>query len=306
MKAANAAAPCFIHVDLDDLWAIGECYGLKLHADHKHQLLQDAIPRLHQLFRELDLQATFFVVGRDLEDARVVESLKELQRAGHQFANHSYTHPLNFRSLQPYELRDQVQKAHQLLGDRLGVKAVGFRAPGYGASPALLDVLHELGYQYDSSVMPGPYGWAFRWMDRRLQQGEVVVPKKTQFGSLREALIPLEPHTVRPGLVEIPVATSPRLRLPFQAGACLRLGQGYFRWNLEGYARRTGLPLLFLLHASDVADFSHMAHPFFREPGYFSMPVDQKMDLLRSYLGQINALRRNDTTEDWIPLEFPA
>ena len=44
--------------------------------------------------------------------------------------------------------------------------------PGYAASAQLTDLLDDLGYKYDGSLMPGPYGPVFRWMDRRLHAAE--------------------------------------------------------------------------------------------------------------------------------------
>ena len=44
------------------------------------------------LFRVLDVRATFFVIARDLRDGRLLELLKQAIGEGHEIANHSLDH----------------------------------------------------------------------------------------------------------------------------------------------------------------------------------------------------------------------
>lgn len=251
------------------------------------------------------------MVGRDLDRAPNVELLKGLVAEGHALANHSHTHPLHFRALSTRELEAEVGQAEEALTRHFGRRPVGFRAPGYGISHRLLGVLERRGYRYDCSAMPGPYGPVFRWLDRRLRATPPdgrTLRGKTQYSRLTDMLRhPLHPHRVGStrseggsSLIEIPSATSPLLRLPFQAGVCLRLGRRYFDTHLAAFRRRPDLPLLFLLHAADVADFAALDHPFFRNSPFFSGPVEDKEAGVRYFLCRITEHYAVRLTEEWI------
>lgn len=289
-------------MDLDDLWAIADCYGISIAEQQRHLVCLDALPRLQELFERHRLRATLFVVGKDLESAEYVAAIRRMVAQGHEVANHSWSHRLDFRDATPGELEAEVIQCHETLERTVGRAPVGFRAPGYGYSDALAQVLSEHKYAYDSSLMPGPYGGVFRWMDQRLQRrGGASSGRKTQYSQLSDAAKPLLPHRrLGSSLIELPAATSPLLRLPFQAGVCMRLGRRYFEANLKAFARKPELPLLFLVHAADVADFSRVARPFFKSVAYFATAVDQKMEMLDYFLGRIAAVRRVLTTEEWL------
>jgi hypothetical protein len=285
----------FVHVDLDNLWAIADCYGVRLTPDQRDLVYADALPRLRDLFARHGVRATLFVLGRDLESEANVALLRELKEQGHVFANHGYSHNLAFRALDEPAIEEEVARTEALLSKRLGVHAGGFRAPGYGVSPALLRVLTRRNYRYDSSLMPSPYGPVFRMLDRRIGGGET--PAKTQYSRIGEARAPLKPYHVSPEdplreapgapLLEVPVATSPFLRLPFQAGVCMRLGRGYFSVNLRAFRRKPDLPLVFLLHAADAADFNSFGIPFFSMSSFFKTSINRKLEMLDWFFSEI-------------------
>ena len=52
---------------MDDLWAVAECYGYTVAEEWADHISRDALPRFESLFREQNIKATFFIVGRDLE-----------------------------------------------------------------------------------------------------------------------------------------------------------------------------------------------------------------------------------------------
>ncbi|GIX45214.1 MAG: hypothetical protein KatS3mg130_1622 [Candidatus Sumerlaea sp.] len=146
----------FVHVDLDDVWALGECYGFPVPEDERHWVYRDGLPRFVEIFREFGIKATFFVVGADAEQSLPAAMLRDLTATGHRLANHSYSHNLRLRSLEETAIREEVRRAHEAIHASTGIKPIGFRAPGYGISKTLLQVLTEQGYRYDSSLMPTP------------------------------------------------------------------------------------------------------------------------------------------------------
>lgn len=309
----DTPAPAFIHVDVDDLWAIAECYGIGAGEEYANHVSRDALPRFQKLFNTLGLQATFFVVGRDLESPAYVNLVKGLLAEGHRMANHSYSHDLRFRNLGEGEMEAEIARCHQLAEAKLSVQMKGFRAPGYAWSERLLDVLDSAGYRYDASLMPGPWGGVFREMDRRLQarfrppgneqtsRGAGHALGKTQYPLFSDSFHSLYPHPAGARrLVEVPSATSPLFRLPFQAGVCMRLGWTYFRACLQPYRLNRALPLTFLFHAADLADFSHVDIPLFRQSGFFNMPIMERERQAERFLRAICATRTVITTEDWL------
>lgn len=326
LKGADVTpAPAFIHVDVDDLWAVAQCYGITVPPELKHEISRTALPRMAELFGRLGIKATFFIVGRDLETPACVDLIRPLLAAGHRIANHSTTHRLDFRALTADQLKHEITTCHMLAAAHLGVQMQGFRAPGYAASPALAAALQEMGYRYDASLMPSPWGFVFRTLDARLQKQARRDPsaidaartdtvdfptKKTQYPLFRDAFhslspAPLPPHAAgAASLLRLPSATTPLLRLPFQAGVCMRLGWNYFRAGLAPYRRDNFLPLVFLFHAADLADFSQIPLPFFQNSPFFSTPLAQRLSQAERFLQAIQQIRPILTTEEW--LEAPA
>lgn len=314
----DKASLAFIHVDVDDLWAIAECYGYDIAEQWAHHVSTDALPRFRALFFEFGIKATFFTVGRDLESPLYIRHIRRLLDDGHQAANHSYSHSLNFRALPPGEMEMEIDKCHALGKSALGIDFQGFRAPGYAWSKQLVQLLDKRGYKYDASLMPGPYGPVFRWMDSRLQTNKSFNPNaigasppndhsgkpefpKTQYPLYSDTWNSLYP-TQMPGtrLIEIPSATSGLLRLPFQAGVCMRLGRPYFRACFEPYRWHKTLPFVFLFHAADLADFSPVPGDLFQQSSFFNMPIEKRLNSARNFLRVITENRPIITTEQWL------
>lgn len=148
-----------LSVDLDEIDNYLAIHGLApnlLRSDAQHPIYDRAVPRLRALFRELDVPATFFAIGRDLSRQDNCAALRVLQSDGHEIANHSLNHYYDLtrreRSTQIREVRGGADAIEQAVGAR----PVGFRAPGYTITDQLFDVLHAEGVQYDSSVFPCP------------------------------------------------------------------------------------------------------------------------------------------------------
>lgn len=291
-------SPVFIHIDMDDLWAIGECYGYDVPAEQAHVVSETAMPRFLDLFNELDIKATFFIVGRDLESPAYVSAMQQVIAAGHSLANHSWSHSLQFRNLGPQAIETEITACHHKIRETLGVEAIGFRAPGYGWSTTLLDAIERLGYRYDSSLMPSPYGGIFRWLDKRMQQRPV---EKSQYPVLKDAFHSLFPAVSATGAtVEIPSATSPLLRLPFQAGVCMRLGYPYFSACLRPLLWNPALPFVLLFHAVDLADLRAVKLKLISDSSFFNTPLEKRIALARGFLTAIKKYRPIITTEQWL------
>jgi polysaccharide deacetylase family protein (PEP-CTERM system associated) len=115
-----------------------------------------------ELFELNDAKGTFFVLGQVAE--HYPQLIKEIHEAGHEIGVHGYDHYQFFRM--DYDMaKDQLSRARKLLQDLTGQPILGHRAPAFSINQKTawgLELLAELGFQYDSSVMPCRsmnYGW---------------------------------------------------------------------------------------------------------------------------------------------------
>ena len=141
------------------------------------------IPWILEQFAAAGTRATFFILGWTAE--RDPEMVREINRAGHEVAAHSWIHRRVDR-IQPEEFREAVHRSKALLEDITGRRVVGYRAPSFSIGRGqewAFDVLLDEGYEYDSSLFPidaGP-GYGYRgggrdphWLNRsRGRLGEV-------------------------------------------------------------------------------------------------------------------------------------
>lgn len=203
-------------VDLDPVDAYHRIHGLPPAASaYRHHLSRVALPRFLALFDRIGARATFFVVGEDLADPDVARLLSEAVAAGHELANHTEHHPYDFLDRPRAEHRAEVGRCHERLASLVGAAPVGFRSPGYHTNRATLRLLHDLGYHYDSSVLPSaPY-----WLAKAAVMASLRVrgrPSRARLHAPTDLLAPRSPYEVattrpwRPGsgpLLEIPAAS---------------------------------------------------------------------------------------------------
>jgi len=156
---------------------------------------------LLSLFDDLGLRATFFCVGTVAE--RFPELIRRIGEAGHEVGLHSYAHiPLD--RLDPDAFREDTSRGKDAVEQALGLPVRGYRAPFFSLTETTSwawDVLGELGFEYDSSVLPtrSPvYGFA----------SAPSVPFRLDNG-LWEVPMPV----VRLGPVGVPVGGGTYLRL---------------------------------------------------------------------------------------------
>jgi len=249
-----------LQVDVDELWVYYESIGRPVPSDAPSLAYLQGIPRLLDLFDRYEIRATFFVCGRDLPvQAR---ALREMIARGHEVANHSATHRNGFARLSPEQKRADIAATGALIADATGVAPIGFKSPGFSFSPDLLAVLADLGYLYDSSLLPTFYAPLLRLLQKLLSGGHV---DPTHYGRASNGLAPLAPFRIAPSrnlqsathnrqlFWEAPVTTMPILRLPMHSTFVLSAGRWLFDFGF-GLARARNTPINYLLHAADVVD----------------------------------------------------
>ncbi len=110
--------------------------------------------RILDIFGESGVRATFFTLGWIAE--RYPHLIRRLVKEGHELASHGYEH-IRVVNHSPEDFRADVTKTKKLLEDLSGVEVQGYRAASYSIGEKnlwALDVLHEVGYRYSSSIYP--------------------------------------------------------------------------------------------------------------------------------------------------------
>ncbi len=289
-----------VSVDLDAV----ECY-FRIHAlpgtppeTARFAILRRCLPRFGELFARHGVTATFFVVGRDLEeDAEGRRLLADLARAGHELANHSHNHRYELVRLGRARIAEEIDRSHAAIGDCCGQGPAGFRAPGYEVSAEVIDLLCERRYQYDSSAFPSiPYYTAKTLVMAAMR---VTGRKSGSYlgspGILRAPRGPYHPSATDPyraghqPIWELPMAVTPGLRLPV-IGTSLITAPGWLRRRLVAAALRA--PFFNLeLHGIDLADADADGFPpalVAKQPD-LRLSLDRKLAALDATLAEARA-----------------
>ena len=118
--------------------------------------------KILELLDHHDTKATFFILGQVGE--AYPKLVREIQAAGHEIGVHGHDHHV-FHKLSYEQAREELVRAKSVLEDLTGDRMRGHRAPCFSIDEStswVLDLLLELGFDYDSSVMPCRglnYGW---------------------------------------------------------------------------------------------------------------------------------------------------
>lgn len=110
--------------------------------------------RVLDVFAEHGVRATFFVLGWVAE--RHPDLVRRIVSEGHELASHGYDHT-RVTQLDREQFRQDVSRTKHILEDLGGREVRGYRAPSYSIGAGnlwALDVLHEVGYVYSSSIYP--------------------------------------------------------------------------------------------------------------------------------------------------------
>jgi peptidoglycan-N-acetylglucosamine deacetylase len=108
------------------------------------------LPRVLDLLERYGVQATFFVPGHSADTWPHL--VKEIAARGHELGNHGYLHEVP-NTLDAATERSVIERGNEAIERACGVRPRGFRSPSWDLSPHTLDILRDLGFAYDSSLM---------------------------------------------------------------------------------------------------------------------------------------------------------
>ncbi len=179
-----------------------------------------------------NVKATFFIVGWIAEKYPAL--VKEIGLRGHEIGCHSYKHQ-RIQTLTREEFKEDTKRSKAILEDITGKRVIGYRAPSYSITKKTiwaLDILAELGFEYDSSIFPifhDTYG----------------IPDAPRFTYRHDGL----------ELTEYPISTALILgrKVPVAGGGYFRLFPYWFtRMALKSINNKEKQPFVFYLHPWEI------------------------------------------------------
>ena len=177
-------------------------------------------------------KATFFIVGWIAE--KHPELVKEINERGHEVGCHSYKHQ-RITTLSRDSFRKDTKKSKDILENIIGRKVLGYRAPSYTITKNTLwalDILAELGFQYDSSIFP-------------IYHDTYGIPDAPRFTYKHDGL----------DLTEYPISTALILgrKVPVAGGGYFRLFPYWFtKMALKSINDKEKQPFVFYLHPWEI------------------------------------------------------
>ena len=287
-----------ISIDLDGLDCYHAIHGLTsdVKGDPIHQI---ALSRFFDLFDELGINATLFVITHYLANHSVTDALKRGISAGHELASHTHHHPYDVRSLSASRIEQEITQSVVELEAKVGKRPIGVRAPGYNVGAAILDCLEKQGFLYDSSIFPcPPYYFA-----KAAIMGTMRVFGRRSRSSLtdpRGLLAPTQPYrphhekfhrassTHHRSLWEIPMCVLPWSRFPIIGTSLTLIGSRGFS-VVYPMLRRSQRYLNLEFHGIDLLDHTDKGvspELVERQPD-LRRPVSEKMQIFRSVFQRI-------------------
>ena len=189
------------------------------------------VDRILDMLNEYKVRATFFTLGWIAE--RYPQIVHRIVAGGHELASHGYGHE-RASDLSEAAFFADISTAKKLLEDISGQSVKGYRAPSFSIGKSNLwafDCLAQAGYRYSSSIYP-------------IRHDHYGMPDAPRFA-----------HSVRDGLLEIPVTTVSFFERNWPAS-----GGGYFRllpyalsrWLLRQVNHKDRRPAIFYFHPWEI------------------------------------------------------
>jgi hypothetical protein len=285
---------CAVSVDLDEIPFYRQIHGLDgAGAAADDAVFDIALPRLGELAQALSIPLTLFVIGETLKRRENSNKLRSLAAAGHEIGNHSLGHRYDLTRLPPDAMKAEVDGAQRAIEEAVGIRPVGFRAPGYTVTDALFRLLEEVGFLYDSSVFPCPAYWAAKGSAislirlRGRRSHSVLDTPKVLLAPRRPYRVG-HPYWVRgTGPLELPIQVTRGPRLPFFGTSLTAAGPRGARWLSRMVV---GEPLVNIeLHGIDVLSESDGLASLAKHQHDLKIPLARKLASLTAVVDTLRA-----------------
>lgn len=143
-------------VDVEDYFHVSALSKVIARADwdRMEYRAEASTHRLLDLFDECGTRATFFILGWIARRSPAL--VRTIHARGHEIGCHGLSHELIYRQT-PQQFTHETRDSKAFLEDLTGVRISGYRAASWSITRKslwALDVLHGLGFEYDSSIFP--------------------------------------------------------------------------------------------------------------------------------------------------------
>jgi hypothetical protein len=282
-----------IQVDMDSFWVLDGHYHDEGPCDKIS--IYSIVPLFLELFRKYEVKATFFIIGKDLEDENNTPYLKMIVNDGHEVANHTYNHPVGNFLQNEIIMKEEIKKCRDIIKNNLNVEVRGFKAPAYAINQSIIKALIEEGYLYDSSIHANIIFPFLKFAQKRLFRYK---KDAVEFGNWRHLFSRREPYLCNadPKFVEVPVSTMPFLMLPFHFSFINILGINWFKladFSMKLSNRRF---VNYAFHAIDLTDTADLCRHIKSRPG-LNRPLKDRIanaEKILNYLKNEFDLLRSD------------
>ena len=227
--------------------------------------IENAMHILLELCTIQKVKGTFFISGWIAHRHRQV--VQAIAADGHEIACHGFNHDM-LTGMSEAAIRHDIAAAQALLEDICGARVTGYRAPNFSITDPALDILADLGFEYDSSFFPFAHHDRYGRIDTsRLQRLGANIYQHKDNGLLEFAL---------------PMRRIGRVDLPWAGG-------GYFRL-LPAAVYRGGVRAILARNET----FVFYMHPWEIDPGQPYIKTVDAAARFRHYVGLRGAYRKLD------------
>ncbi len=137
--------------------------------------LDNGVPEIIGFLKKKNLDATFFTVGKNILDFPEIHGkLKD-----YEIGNHTFSHPGFLTKKSKDEKEEEIRKGHDTIVEFFGSEPKMFRAPDYQIDGDILELLKEMNYAGDSSVIRVllPYRYFVNYLkQRKLSREKMEIP----------------------------------------------------------------------------------------------------------------------------------
>ena len=300
------------HVDADSPAKLLKYWGLSdtdYSVKELDRFYKTAMARALELFDKNRIKVTFFCVGDELDASSAARQMfKESSCAGHEIANHTYSHRFGLGGLGEDELCGEIERCSRAIEKAIGSRPKGFRSPGYDVNNAVIAALEKMGMEYDSSGFWSILNVGVKFYHRYFRKDKFI---HSGFGDASFRL-PHGPYYPSPldwqkrsvsgtgDLVELPMPRTRALGLPFYNNFHLIVPSLYRNIAVETVDRSHFIYLIHLIEFTDLRDGIPKelnVHP------NMNMFLDKKLRLLNETIGKImrryESIRTDEFVAEW-------
>lgn len=114
----------------------------------------ESIPKFLQILSKNDIKCDFFITANIAKTFPNI--VKNIAKGNHYIGNHGMDHKTPYYCKKSIKWqKDEISKSTEILENATGKKITMFRAPNFSANGNTITVLESMGYNIDSSVLPG-------------------------------------------------------------------------------------------------------------------------------------------------------